>query len=594
MSTDKAAMASDAAASGSIQPTRLRFDRYVLDLTRGSLLLDDKEIALRPKTFAVLQFLVENHGRLVSKDEIFAAVWPDLAVTDDTLVQGIGELRRAFAEDGIRLIKTVPRRGYRLEYENVPLDSTTQSPAAAEPVAAALSDPVPPSEPARFAASRSRFSRFVSLALACLVAVSVLWGGVAIVSRRDDQPTYSDVSGKPGIAVLPFLNESGDPARQYIADGLTQDIINALGRFSELTVMSWNAVLPYGTASVNPRDIARRLRVRYQVEGSIRQTGDRVRVTTQLVDGGGRVLWSTRLDEALADLFALQDKLTVQLTQALAIRVTQAEQRRVFAKPTESLEAYDCVLRARPVLSSPERAGIVGARARLRRAIQLDPNYAAAHAALAETFYIAVSMGWAESPTEFLDQAEKWADKALKLDDTEVRAHVILGRIHIFYHRYAEAEAEMDRALVINPNDAQAIAGRGNALMWLGRTDAAIDVLEQAQRIDPTLNPLDRFALSLAYYLKGRWDAAIDQAELNLRQTPGAKFSRIVLAAAYAQDNQQAAAARVAAQVRHLDPTFDPQEFGTKFLNPIDLETLRAGLRKAGLFSIEPPQGSKS
>ncbi len=151
----------------------------------------------------------------------------------------------------------------------------------------------------------------------------------------------------------------------------------------------------------------------------------------------------------------------------------------------------------------------------------------------------------------------------------------------------------MNRALAINPNDAQAIAGRGNALMWLGRSDAAIDALEQAQRIDPTLNPLDRFALSLAYYLKGYWDAAIDQAELNLRQTPEARFSRIVLAAAYAQDDQQAAAARVAAQVRRLDPTFDPQEFGTKFLNPIDLETLRAGLRKAGLFSIEPPQGSE-
>ena len=512
-------------------------------------------------------------------------------MTDDTLVQGIGELRRALAEDGMRLIKTVPRRGYRLEYENVPLDSTTQSPAAAEPVAAALSDPVPPSEPARLAAFRSRCWRFVSLGLACLFAVSVLWGGVAIVSRRGDQPTYSDVSGKPGIAVLPFLNESGDPARQYFADGLTQDLINALGRFSVLTVMSWNAVLPYGTTSVNPRDIARRLRVRYQVEGSVRQTGDRVRVTTQLVDGDGRILWSTRLDEALADLFALQDRLTIQLTQVLAIRVTQAEQRRVFARPTESLEAYDYVLRARPVLRSPERSGIVEARALLRRAIQLDPNYAAAYASLAETFYSAVSMGWAESPTEFIDQAEELANKALKLDDSEVRAHVILGRIDIFHRRYAEAEAEMNRALAINPNDAQAIAGRGNALMWLGRSDAAIDALEQAQRIDPTLNPLDRFALSLADYLKGYWDAAIDQAELNLRQTPGARFSRIVLAAAYAQDNQQAAAARVAAQVRRLDPTFDPQEFGTKFLKPIDLETLRAGLRKAGLFSKEPPQG---
>ena len=295
----------------------------------------------------------------------------------------------------------------------------------------------------------------------------------------------------------------------------------------------------------SPGEIARSLAVRYQVEGSVRQTGDRVRVSAQLVDADGRVLWSARFDEALVDLFALQDKITTQIAGALAIHVAQIEQRRVLAKPTESLEAYDYVLRARPALQRPTRADNVEARAFLRRAIQLDPNYAAAYAALAETYYIAVSMGWAESPTDFLDRAEEMANKALSIDDTEVRARIVLGRIDIFYHRYEQAQAEMDRAIAINPNDAHGLAGRGNALMWLGQTDAAIEALEQAQRIDPELNPMDRFALSLAYYLKRRYDAAIDQAELNLRETAGANFSRIVLAAAYAQDNQIAAAARV-------------------------------------------------
>ena len=184
------------------------------------------------------------------------------------------------------------------------------------------------------------------------------------------------------------------------------------------------------------------------------------------------------------------------------------------------------------------------------------------------------------------------ANKALSIDDTEVRARIILGRIDIFYHRYEQAQVEMDRAIAINPNDAHGLAGRGNALMWLGQTDAAIEALEQAQRIDPELNPMDRFALSLAYYLKRHYDAAIDQAELNLRETTGANFSRIVLAAAYAQDNQTAAAARVVTEIRRLDPTFDPQEFGTKFLNPIDLENLRDGLRKAGLFPAVGGPGS--
>jgi tetratricopeptide (TPR) repeat protein len=306
-------------------------------------------------------------------------------------------------------------------------------------------------------------------------------------------------------------------------------------------------------------------------------------VTAQLVDADGRVLWSARFDEPLADLFALQDKITTQIAGALAIRVTEVEQRRVLAKPTQNLEAYDYVLRARPALQRPARAEIVNARALLQRAIALDPNYAAAYAGLAETYFTATSMGWSESPTETLSRAEEAANKALSLDESDVRARVILGRIHLFYHRYAPAQAEIDRAIAINPSDAHGLAGRGNFRMWLGQTDAAIEDLELARRIDPELNAMDRFALSLAYYLKGRYDAAIEEAKVNLRRTEGASFSRVLLAAAYAQHGEAEEAARVVAAIRRLDPTFDPQEFGSKFLQPADLDRLRDGLRKAGL-----------
>jgi tetratricopeptide (TPR) repeat protein len=166
----------------------------------------------------------------------------------------------------------------------------------------------------------------------------------------------------------------------------------------------------------------------------------------------------------------------------------------------------------------------------------------------------------------------------------EVRARIVLGRINIARHRYEEAQAEMARAITINPNNASALGGRGNVLMWLGQTDAAIALLEQSHRIDPELNAMDRFALSLAYYLKHRYAAAIEQAELNLRDTAN-NFSRVVLAAAYAEDERTEDAARVVSVIRALDPTFDPQGFGTKFLNPLDLEHLRDGLRKAGLFT---------
>jgi adenylate cyclase len=411
--------------------------------------------------------------------------------------------------------------------------------------------------------------------------------GMLIPGARPTRTT--ELAAKPALAVLPFVNQGGDATRDYLADGLTQDLISALGRFSAVTVMSWNAVAPYKAKPASPGEIGRALGVRYQAEGSVRHMSDRVRVAAQLVDVDGRVLWSARFDEALADVFALQDKITSQIAGALAISLTEVEQRRVLAKPTDNLEAYDYVLRARPALQRPTRSNIVEARTLLRRALELDPSYAAAYAALADTFVIGTAMGWAQLPEAFLDQAQEMAGKALSLDASEVRARIVLGRIHIFHQRYEQAKSEMDRAVAINPNDADGLAGRGNILMWLGQTDAAIEALEQAQRIDTELNPFDRNALGLAYYLKGRYEAAVEQAQINLREVLGAHFSHVLLAAAYAQQGRREDAARAAAAVKRVDPTFDPQAFGSKLQNPADLERLRDGLRKAGLYAPPSP-----
>ncbi len=572
-------------------PKRLRFDRYVLDLDRGCLLRDGNEIALRPKTFLILEYLAENSGRLVAKHELFAAVWPDLAVTDDVLVQSIGELRRAFGDQEPRLIRTIPRRGYRFETDVTTIDPVNRS--VTDDVASP-SIPLPDAQrsPQQIigaarafvwwtrASTGARVGILAPLALVFLLAAAGLWSVDRALTKT------AGPGPRPAIAFLPLVDQGDDTAHGYFADGLTQDIINALGRFSALTVMSWNAVSRYNGTVANPQEVGRNLAVSYLVEGNIAQIGDRVRVVAQLVDTAqGRVLWSARFDEALADVFALQDKITTELVRALAIQVSQIEQRRVFAKPTGNLEAYDYVLRARPALRHPTRESNVEARTLLKRAIDLDPNYAGAYAALAETYYTDTSMGWAESPSDSLGRAEELALDALSLDVSEVRAHIVLARIDILHQSYQRAEQETDLAIAINPNDAESLAGRGNVLMWLGETDAAIDALEQAQRIDPDLNAIDRFALSLAYYLKGRYGAAIEQAELNLRDTSGSNVSLIVLAAAYAQQRRADDAARVAAMIRRLDPTFDPRGFGTKFLSAADLEHLRDGLRAAGLSS---------
>jgi TolB-like protein/DNA-binding winged helix-turn-helix (wHTH) protein/cytochrome c-type biogenesis protein CcmH/NrfG len=540
---------------------RLTFGRYVLDLRRGTLQVDGREVALRPKTFSVLQYLVERPGQLVSKEELLEAVWPNLVVTDDTLVQSIGELRRALGEAGARLIVTVPRRGYRFEATEAPPDRRKSR---------------------GLYALRFHWKYGILAPLAVGITVLALW---LVPKLHDASDAPIPVAAKPTIAVLPFQNQGDVAAREYLADGITQDIINSLGRFSALTVMSWNAVAPFKGAAVRPGEIARVLAVRYQVEGSVNYSDNRMRVSAQLVDVQGHVLWSSRFDEAPTDVFALQDRIAREIAGALAIRVTQFEQRRVSTKPTSNFDAYDYVLRARPALQRPTRASIAEARTLLRHAIELDPNYAAAHSALGETFHAAVSLGWAESPDEYWKLVEQHANEALHLDESDVRARILLARSLIAYNRYEEAEAQIDRAIAVNPNDADALAGRGNILVWLGKTDAALETLELAQRIDPELNAFDRFAFSLAYYLKGRYTECIEQAELNLRKNPVAHFNLVMLAAAYAQANRPADAARMVENIRRTDPTFDVYTFGNKFLKPQDLAQLREGLRKAGLFA---------
>lgn len=570
---------------------QMKFGRYVIDFDRGTLLHDGCEVPLRPKTYAVLEHLVKNSGRLVSKDELFAAVWPNLAVTDDTLVQSIGEIRRVFGHDGPLLIRTVPRRGYRFEAAS-PGGATTISNEVTQSTVPAV---LPQARTWGAALTKRRGRLTITLALLLLLAVGAIWItiGDKLQSRmysggEDHAAERVAAAIKPAIAVLPFVNQSDDPAQDYLVDGLTQDVITALGRFSALTVMSWNAVQPYKGKIASPGEIGRALAVRYQIEGSVRRTGKSLRVGVQIVETDGRVFWSSSFDETLADLFALQDKITTQLAGALAIRITQAEQQRALAKPSQNLQAYEYVLRARPALNRPERGNVAEARVLLNRAIQLDPNYAAAYSALAETYHTSASMGWTEAPAASLNRAAELASKALSLSDLDVRARIILGRIHLFYRRYEQTRAEIDKAIAINPSDAHALAARGNILVWLGQTDAAIEALELAERIDPRIHAFDRNALGMAYYLKGRYHAAIHQAELTIHETGVAHFSRALLAAAFAQLDQTEEARRAALKIQRLDPTFDAEAFGTKFLNTADLARLREGLWKAGLYTPAP------
>ena len=386
---------------------RLSFDHYVLDLSRGCLLLNGNEVPLRPKTFAVLRFLVENAGRLVTKDEIFAAVWPNLAVTDDTLVQSIGELRRELGEDGPRLIKTIPRRGYRFDASVTGLaagDDLVPGAAAPEP-AASHAGVQTPSDVSTFAIVGNHFCQSALAADGRPVARDFArWRRSAAASHSSAvarQPRFcrSDIEtgrGKRTAGNRHSPIRQSKPRsrsrvfRRWIDAGHDQRARPVFRADRDVVERR----CPYKEQAREPGDIARSLAVRYQVEGSVLQTGDRVRVSAQLVDTEGQVLWSARFDEATRRLFALQDKITTQIAGVLAIRVTQIEQRRVLGEADRKSRGLRICAARQAGPAAPGRApSIVEARALLRRAIELDPNYAAAYAGLAETYHLAAVDG---------------------------------------------------------------------------------------------------------------------------------------------------------------------------------------------------------
>ena len=270
------------------RPKQLRFDRYLLDLNRGCLFLAENEISLRPKTFAILRHLVENPSRLVSKDELFAAVWPNLAITDDVLVQSIGELRRALGDDGARLIRTVPRRGYRFESPVSVIAAVDPFATDGAPTSRAFQDGAnSPKLPARNHAAKfftpahaGRSGRLLAgLVVSILLIAGVVGTGIGpkflgLLNSEHQSAENAGFGAKPAIAVLPFLNEGAVSGHEYFAEGLTEDIINLLGQFSGLTVMSWNAVFPYKGKPVSPErsPAVSRCATRWKAASSKRET----------------------------------------------------------------------------------------------------------------------------------------------------------------------------------------------------------------------------------------------------------------------------------------------------------------------------------
>lgn len=563
----------------------LQFAGFTLDPNSASLWGGAGPLPLRPKAFDVLSYLVRHPGRIVTKDELLASVWPNIFVTDNSLVQCISDIRAALDDEAQEILKTVARRGYLFAAPVIAVDA-----APAHAKEQPTDGPGPGVGPKPRATRAPHLRWLIPLAAAAALVIgggAWWWHGERVADRVASSSNVSaapePVGKRVTIAVLPLTSLGGPPSEDYFADGLTEDIIAALGRFTDLSVASPKAVFAYKGNAARSGEIGRELKVRYIAEGSVRRSPERIRIAIRLSDAAqGTLLWADQYDADPANIFAVQDDITRRITGALAVRLTNVEQARVAAKPPSSLEAYDLVLRGRDFLARLTRSAASNARTMFERAIELDANYPPAHVGLGRIDVMAVSLGWTADPAGALRRAESHARKAVAIDEFNPAAHALLGRVLARLGEYDRSVESLRRALTLNPSDPDGYAGLGDALLWTGDIDGAIKALEVAVELDPKLSSEDLFGLGAGYLLAGRRADAIRTLERPVARNDANAFIYAILAAAYAEDGQGEQAARAAAEARRLSPFFDLENFGTLFRNPEHRGQIITALQKAG------------
>jgi TolB-like protein/cytochrome c-type biogenesis protein CcmH/NrfG len=385
---------------------------------------------------------------------------------------------------------------------------------------------------------------------------------------------------------LPFASLGAEGGSDYFADGLTEDIISALARFRDLSVISRGGVFAYKDKGKNatPEEVGRDLKVRYVVEGSIRRAPEHIRVSVSLTDTArSALLWSEKYDTELKDIFGVQDQITRRISGALAVRVTSLELAKSAAKPPSNLEAYDLVLRGRDLLSRQTRSANAQARGLFERAIELDPNYALAYVGLGRVNTNAVSQGWTQDPGEALERAENLGRRAIGLDELSPDAHALLGNVAVHFGHYDRALDELKRAIELNGSDAEAYSGLAEVLLWRGDIQGAIAAGELLAQFQPNISPTNAFNLAMAYLLADRGADAVRILEQSHDRNRALLVTNVILAAAYAEVGRQEEAERQADSVRQRFPGFSRDEFGSLLRDPNQREKLARALKKAGL-----------
>ncbi|WP_395710524.1 adenylate/guanylate cyclase domain-containing protein [Reyranella sp.] len=388
---------------------------------------------------------------------------------------------------------------------------------------------------------------------------------------------------KPSIAVLPFANMSGDPEQEFFADGLTEDILTELSRRRELFVISRTSTFVYKGQAANLREVARKLGARYLVEGSVRKSGDRLRITVQLIDTASDThVWAERFDRKLDDVFAIQDEITSSIVATLPGRLEAAQQDRLARLKPSSLAAYECVLAAKVLHHRSTREDNVEAQKLIGRALQLDPDYAHARAWRGCILGQAWGYGWCEDREATFDEVVFELDKAMALDDNDADVHRILAAVAITRNDLTRARFHQDRALALNPNYDLVVVQMGELFTWLGRSEEGVEWIRRAMKLNPHHPARFWSHLGKAHFV-GRQYAQAIEAFMHLSAMDAQQHAFV--AACYGWLGDRTAAAAHVARVRELDRELDPPKLLAMmhYANDADLQHLRDGFVKAGM-----------
>ena len=494
-----------------------------------------------------------------------------LCLSEDAYRQVRGKLDIAVVDTGEQNLKNIshPVRVYRIE-----------------PVVAAAADALsPPVERRQGWSVRTMAAAAITVAVAL---AAVTWFTVLRdrpdASQSAEQSKPIAVSAMPIVAVLPFANQTGDDSQDYFADGVTEEVINALGRFNTLRVIGRNAVLRYRKRPPTQEEIASDLGATYLVTGSVSRSGKRVRITAQLTGARAEtVMWTDRYDGELSDIFDFQDAIARQIAGTLAANIALVEGRRSLGQAKPNLNAFDLVLRARALGHASTRIANRRFRELIATAIELDPTYAAARALLADALYSQAILGWTEFPDRELSRGADEARKAIALASDEPDGYRALGRILLARGEYDQAKNALGRAIEINPSDANALAPWGSVQSFSGNIAGAINSLQLALKLDPMLEPNYVFDLAVAYYLARRYEDALRVAERGLARYPDFAMFNVPAAAAAAQLGRKDQAAGYVEALRRRLPGLDLETLGSRFKDPANAAFLKEGLKAAGL-----------